>query len=168
MTVFAASAKLHNAAFCKVAASRYATAPRGVAHRWRALSGLQNRRYAKLPTLERSHSRRRSPVAFALYAPPTARPCGCRGTVAPFRRFARCSGQWPAASHYVCAPAHPPGPRRCAALALRAGCPSAPGGGSLSTARAPCLRRIKNWGDKHLKPWHNESLRVRKPTKGTL
>ena len=45
---------LHNAAFCKVLASRYAKAALGVAHRWRALSGFQNRRYAKLPSLERS------------------------------------------------------------------------------------------------------------------
>ncbi len=77
-------------------------------------------------------SRRRSPFAFAPYAPPSARPFGCRGTLASVRRFAQCSGQWPAASHVVCAPARPPGPRRCAAWAPRAGCPSAPQGGSLN------------------------------------
>ena len=40
VSVFAASAKLHNAAFCKVAVSRYAKASLDVAHRWCALSGL--------------------------------------------------------------------------------------------------------------------------------
>ena len=42
---------LHIVLFCEVAASRYAKAPLGVAHRWRALSGLQNPQYAKWPSL---------------------------------------------------------------------------------------------------------------------
>ena len=70
-------------------------------------SGEGNRRYAKLPSLERSHSRRRFPVVGTPYAPPSARPCGC---LAPWHwsGAARCVlGQWPAASHVVCAPAHP-------------------------------------------------------------
>ena len=46
------AALLHKAAFCKVLASRCAKAALGVAHRWRALAGLQNRHYAKWPSLE--------------------------------------------------------------------------------------------------------------------
>jgi hypothetical protein len=57
----------------------------------------------------RSPSRRRSPVACAPYAPPSARPCRRAATWASVRRCARCSGQWPAASHNGLAPAHPSG-----------------------------------------------------------
>ena len=45
------AALLHKAAFCEVVASRYAKAALGVDHRWRALTGLQNRPYAKWPAL---------------------------------------------------------------------------------------------------------------------
>ena len=54
--------------------------------------------------LVRSHSRRRSPVAFAPYAPPSG---SLVAVVAPWHQSgaSRCaSGQWPAASHVVCAP----------------------------------------------------------------
>ena len=50
----------------------------------------------------------------------------CAFAVALVRRFAQCAWSVAAASHLVCAPAHP-GPRRCAALAC-AVCPSAPQG----------------------------------------
>ncbi len=75
----------------------------------------------------RPHSRRRFPVASAPYAPPSVRLCGNRGTWASVRRFAQCAGQWPAASHVVCAPPTL-WPRRCAALAPALVCPSAPKG----------------------------------------
>jgi hypothetical protein len=64
-------------------------APLVVMHRWRALSGLRSRRYAKLPTLAAVASCRRSPVASR----PTRRhlsPCGCACMVASVRRFAQC------------------------------------------------------------------------------
>ena len=38
---------LHRVLFCEVVASHCAKAPFGVAYRWRALSGLQNKQYAK-------------------------------------------------------------------------------------------------------------------------
>ena len=72
---------LHNAAFCEVFASRYAKAALGVVHRLRALTGLQNRPYAKWPELgagesavgaPRSHSRptrRRLHALLAVVAP---------------------------------------------------------------------------------------------------
>ena len=85
----------------------------------RALSGDCNRPYAKWPSLE---SVAQSPALpgrlVAPYAPPSACPCSCRGTVALVRRFAQRSGQWPTARHVVCAPPTL-WPRRCAALALR-------------------------------------------------
>ena len=40
-------------------------------------------------------------------APPSARPCGWRGTWVLVRRCALRFGQWPAANHVVSAPAHP-------------------------------------------------------------
>jgi hypothetical protein len=98
---------LHNAALPSVPASRCAKAPLGAGHRFAPYrvkatgvmqSGLRWRR---------SHSRRRSPFAFAPYAPPSARPCG---VPAPWHQSgaARCVlGQWPAASHVVCAPTRP-------------------------------------------------------------
>ena len=39
----------------------------------------------------RSHSRRRFPVVGTPYAPPSARPCGFRGTLASVRRYALCA-----------------------------------------------------------------------------
>jgi hypothetical protein len=80
----------------------------------------------------RSHSRRRFPVACAPYAPPTARPCGCRGTVALVRRCALCG--WSVACGQSCRVCPPPTLvlRRCAAQPCALVCPSAPRGGSLS------------------------------------
>jgi hypothetical protein len=63
-----ATAKLHNAALPSVSASQ-SQAP-FVSVTASRPSGEGNRLYAKLPSLERSHSRRRFPVAFAPYAPP--------------------------------------------------------------------------------------------------
>ncbi len=89
---------LHKAAFWKVLASRCAKAPLGVAHRFAPW------RVSKIGLMQsglrwcRRVSRRRSPVAGAPYAPPTGRPCACRGWLvwsgAP--RYIVC--QWPAAS----------------------------------------------------------------------
>ena len=112
----ASASLLHNAALPSVAASHCAKAPFGVAHRLRALrvkatgvmqSGLRWRR---------SHSRRRSPFAFAPYAPPSARHCG---VPSPWQQSgaARCvlvSGLRPV---MLCVPPPACGPRRCAALA---------------------------------------------------
>jgi hypothetical protein len=55
----------------------------------------------------RSHSRRRSSVAFAPYAPPVGSLVGCRSTLALVRRFAQ--GVWPVACGQSCCvcPAHP-------------------------------------------------------------
>lgn len=107
---------LHNAPLPSVPASRCAKAPLGAGHRfapcWVKATGVMQSGLR----WSRSHSRRRFPVAFAPYAPPPARPCGCRGTVALVRRCALCFGQWPAASHLVCAPAHPPGLARFAGV----------------------------------------------------
>ena len=98
----------------------------------RALSGEGNRLYAKLPSLERSHSRRRFPVVGTPYAPPSARPCGCRGTVALVRRCALCG--WSVACGQSCGVC--PRPPLCFAAARHQPCalvcPSAPRGGSLS------------------------------------
>ena len=109
---------LHKAAFCKVVASRYAEAALGVGHRWRALPGLQNGPYAKWPS------------------PGTgARPCGRCVAVASVSCFASVpvGGLRPV---ITCVPL--PTHRGLAAARHwppRAGCPSAPQGGSLSSAR---------------------------------
>ena len=79
--------------------SRCAEAPLGVAHRF-----APSRVHAAGITLSglrwvRSHSRRRSPVAFAPYAPPSG---SLVAVVAPWHwsgASRRVSGQWPAASH---------------------------------------------------------------------
>jgi hypothetical protein len=85
----------------------------------------------------RSHSRRRFPVVGTPYAPPSARPCGCRGTVALVRRCALCG--WSVACGQSCGVC--PRPPLCFAAARHQPCalvcPSAPRGGSL--ARAPML-----------------------------
>lgn len=70
------AALLHNAAFCKVVASRYAKATLGVVHRLRALTGLQNRRYAKWPSLEAVAQPSALPGQFLPSAPPSGRPYG--------------------------------------------------------------------------------------------
>ena len=112
--------------FCEVAASRCAKAPLGVAHRF-----APSRVYKTGITLSglrwvRSHSRRRSPVAFAPYAPPAG------SLVAIVALW-----HWSGASRWVlvsglrpvmlCVPRPP-----CGLAAARhwpcAGCPSAPKG----------------------------------------
>lgn len=85
----------------------------------------------------RSHSRRRFPVAFAPYAPPSARPCGCRGTVA----LVSCVASIPASGLRPVITSKPPPTHRGLAAAQhwppRAGCRPPPQGGSLN--RAPLL-----------------------------
>ena len=80
----------------------------------------------------RSHSRRRFPVVGTPYAPPSARPCGCRGTLALVRRCALCA--WSVACGQSCGVC--PRPPLCFAAARHQPCalvcPSAPRGGSLS------------------------------------
>jgi hypothetical protein len=99
-------------------------------------SGEGNRRYAKWPSLDRSHSRRRFPVVGTPYAPPSARPCGCRGTRALVRRCALCG--WSVACGQSCRVC--PRPPLCFAAARHQPCalvcPSAPHGGSLSPRAA--------------------------------
>ena len=125
-----ATAKLHKAALPSVSASQ-SQAPFVAATASRPL-GEGNRLYAKLPSLERSHSRRRFPVVGTPYAPPSARPCGCRGTVALVRRCALCA--WSVACGQSCGVC--PRPPLCFAAARHQPCalvcPSAPRGGSLS------------------------------------
>jgi hypothetical protein len=75
---------LHNALFCEVVTSHCAKAPFVLPTASRP-AGLQNRRYVKWPSL----------VGWL----------AC--TVASVRRCAHSPSQWPAASHVVCAPAHP-------------------------------------------------------------
>ncbi len=82
-------------------------------------SGEGNRRYAKWPSLESVAQPSALPGRCTPYAPPSARPCGCRGVVASVRRCALCFGQWPTASHVVCAPAHPQGLARFAGVGPR-------------------------------------------------
>ena len=101
----------------------------------------------------RSHSRRRFPVACAPYAPPAVRPFGCRGAVASVRRCAHCSGQWPAASHLVCAPAHPRAsplrgisPARWSARPPPVGAPSARAPLSLGFATSLVAGHARNTG----------------------
>ena len=107
---------LHNAAFWKVLASRSAKAPLGVAHRFAPLRVSKTGVMQSGLRWSRSHCRRRFPVVGTPYAPPPARPCGSRGTWALVRRCALCFGQWPTASHLVCAPAHPQGLARFAGI----------------------------------------------------
>ena len=98
---------LHKAAFQKVPGSRCAKASLGAPHR------CAPSRVSKTGLMQsglhwvRSHSRLRSPVAGAPYAPPSARPRGWRGTWALVRRCALRYSHWPTANHVVSAPAHP-------------------------------------------------------------
>ena len=128
---------LHNAALPSVPASRCAKAPLGAGHRFapcrvKATGVMQSGlRWSRL------HSRRRFPVACTPYAPPSARPCGCRCTLALVRRCARCS--WSVACGQSCGvyPRPPSGPRPLRGRWPRAVCPSAPQGGSLSSRGEP-------------------------------
>ena len=129
-----AVAQLRPAARACVAASRCAKAPLGASHRLRALrvkatgvmqSGLRWRR---------SHSRLRAPFAFAPYAPPSARPCGCACTVALVRRCAlRCRLVACGQSCGVCP--RPPVGLAAARLWLRAELPVRPPRGLPQSAR---------------------------------
>ena len=123
---------LHNAALPSVPASRCAKAPLGAGHRCAPCRVKATGVMQSGLRWSRSHSRRRFPVVGTPYAPPSARPCGCRGTVASVRRCALCGrsvacGQ----SCGVC-----PRPPLCFAAARHQlcalVCPSAPRGGSLS------------------------------------
>ena len=107
---------LHNAALPSVPASRCAKAPLGAGHRFAPCRVKATGVMQSGLRWSRSHSRQRFPVACTPYAPPSARPCGCRGTWALVRRCALCFGQWPTASHLVCAPAHPQGLARFAGI----------------------------------------------------
>ncbi len=84
----------------------------------RALRVKATGRYAKLPSLDTVTQPSALPGRIRALRATVWLPCGGCGTVASVRRFAQRSGQWPAASHLVCAPPTL-GPRRCAALALR-------------------------------------------------
>ena len=84
----------------------------------RALRVKATGRYAKLPSLDTVTQPSALPGRIRALRATVWLPCGGCGTVASVRRFAQRSGQWPAASHLVCAPPTL-WPRRCAALALR-------------------------------------------------
>ena len=84
----------------------------------RALRVKATGRYAKLPSLGTVAQPSALPGRWHALRAAVWLPCGCCGAVALVRRFAQCSGQWPAASYLVCAPPTL-WPRRCAALALR-------------------------------------------------
>ena len=109
-------------------------------------SGEGNRRYAKLPSLDTvaqpSTLPGRCPLSSALRAASWL-PCGCRGAVALVRRFAQCF--WSVACGQPCCvgPAHPCGPRRCAALALRWSARPPPRG-SLSPAQRSGIQAIRS------------------------
>jgi len=121
---------------------------RFVASPLRALAGLQNPPYAKYLRWVRSHSRRRSPVAVQR---PTRR------QLAPFWLLWHCGiGQalravfWSVAcGHSLCVcPAHPCGPRRCAAFGPALGARPPPRGSLIpaqNTSRSvieQCSRRF--------------------------
>lgn len=123
---------LHNAALPSVPASRCAKAPLGAGHRFAPCRVKATGVMQSGLRWSRSHSRRRFPVACTPYAPPSARPCGCRGTWALVRRFAQ--GVWSVACGQSCCVC--PRPPLCFAAARHQPCalvcPSAPRGGSLS------------------------------------
>lgn len=121
------AALLHKAAFCKVVGSRCAKAPLGAAHRWRALSGSQNRPYAKWPALGRACQPSALPRSHA--RPPRQRlaPWGSRCTWALVRRCARCCRSVAFGQLSCVCPAHPCGPAAARLWALR-GLPVRPQG----------------------------------------
>lgn len=134
---------LHNAALPSVPASRCAKAALGAGHRCAPCRVKATGVMQSGLRWSRSHSRQRFPVACTPYAPPPARPCGCRGSLALVRRCAQCV--WSVTCGQpsgVC-----PRPPSCLAAARRQPCalvcPSAPQGGSLSPrASAPRISRI--------------------------
>ena len=118
---------LHNAAFCEVCASRCAKAPLGAAHRFAPSRVHKTGVMQSGLRWSRSHSRRRFPVVGTPYAPPSARPCGCRGVVASDRRCALCGRSVACGQSSCVCPAHPvASPLRGFGPALV--CPSAPKG----------------------------------------
>ena len=81
---------LHNAALPSVPASRCAKAPLGAGHRCAPCRVKATGVMQSGLRWSRSRSRRRFPVVGTPYAPPSARPCGWRSTVALVRRCALC------------------------------------------------------------------------------
>ena len=126
---------LHRVRFCEVAASQ-SPAPFVAATAWRP-GGFTKITLCKVPSLGTVAQLSAFPGRFRALHATSWLPCGCCGTVALVRRFAQCSGQWPAASHVVCAPPTL-GPRRCAALAPR-GLPVRPQGAPSVRAAAQML-----------------------------
>ena len=123
---------LHNAALPSVSASRCAKAPLGAGHRFAPYRVKATGVMQSGLRWSRSHSRRRFPVVGTPYAPPSARPCGCRGVVALVRRCALCACS--VACGQACGVC--PRPPLCFAAARHQPCalvcPSAPRGGSFS------------------------------------
>ena len=98
----------------------------------RALAGEGNRRYAKWPSLGGGRPVVGAPCSLRALRAVVRSPLWSACTVA----LVSCSASIPVSGlrpviTSLPLPTHR-GPRRCAALALRAGCPSAPRGGSLS------------------------------------
>ena len=132
---------LHNAALPSVPGSRCAKAPLGVAHRFAPSRVHKTGVMQSGLRWSRSHSRRRFPVASAPYAPPSARPCGCRGTVASVRRCALCGWSVACGQSLCVCPAHPvASPLRGFGPALV--CPSAPKGLPQPSARVVGLLQV--------------------------
>ena len=136
---------LHNAAFCEVCASRCAKAPLGAGHRFAPYRVKATGVMQSGLRWSRSHSRRRFPVACTPYAPPSARPCGCRGTWALVRRCALCA--WSVACGQLCGVC--PRPPLCFAAARHQPCalvcPSAPPWGLPQPARLGFLVLLQVW-----------------------
>ena len=127
---------LHNAALPSVPASRCAKAPLGAGHRFAPCRVKATGVMQSGLRWSRSHSRRRFPVVGTPYAPPSARPCGCRGTWALVRRCALCAWSVACGQLSCMCPAHPlASPLRGFGPALV--CPSAPKG--LPQPSAPWL-----------------------------
>ena len=126
---------LHKAALPSVPASRCAKAPLGAGHRFAPCRVKATGIMQSGLRWSRSHSRRRFPVAYAPYTPPSVRPCGCRSAMALVRRYALV----PVGGLQPCTLCVPPPAHRGLAAARhwpRAPvCPSAPHGGALSPAR---------------------------------
>jgi hypothetical protein len=102
-------------------------------------SGEGNRRYAKWPSLESVAQPSALPGRCTPYAPPSARPCGCRGTCGisqALRAVWLVSGLRPV---MWCVPPPTLVLRRCAASALRAGLPVRPPWGLPQPARLAWL-----------------------------
>jgi hypothetical protein len=133
---------LHNAALPSVPGSRCAKAPLGAGHRFAPCRVKATGVMQSGLRWSRSHSRRRFPVVGTPYAPPSARPCGCRGTWALVRRCARCG--WSVACGQSCGVCPRPPLRFAAARHQPCAlvCPSAPRGGSLSP-REPCTDGVE-------------------------